>query len=85
MSHFEPTEALDGGVRGLDCISHIICTAPDYLKPGGWVMMEIGWDQWPEICKIIDVVDRYDDRTVRQDYSGHDRIVRLRKKPLVGA
>lgn len=82
VSQFEPAEALDGGGLGLDCIAHIIHTAPDFLKPGGWVMLEIGWDQWPEICKIVDAAEHYDDMAVRQDYSGHDRIVQLHKKPL---
>jgi release factor glutamine methyltransferase len=77
---YEPPEALDGGERGLDCIAHIIGTAPNYLQPGGWVMLEIGYDQGAEILKIIDVVDCYDEVIVKQDYSGYDRIVQMRKK-----
>jgi release factor glutamine methyltransferase len=77
---YEPTEALDGGDHGLDCVAHIIATAPDYLQPGGWVMLEIGYDQGPEILKIIDAMSCYDEVGVKQDYSGLDRIVKMRKK-----
>lgn len=37
----EPHAALDGGDDGLDMIRVIIAQAPKYLKPGGWLMLEM--------------------------------------------
>lgn len=37
----EPHAALDGGTDGLDMIRVIIAQAPKYLKPGGWLMLEM--------------------------------------------
>lgn len=85
IRQFEPEEALVGGKQGLDCISQILQCAPDYLLPGGWVMLEIGWDQAKAVSNLFDVDNRYDDMTIRQDYSGHDRIVMFRKKAAKGA
>jgi release factor glutamine methyltransferase len=42
---FEPRQALDGGADGLRCIIRILNEAPEWLKPGGMLLMEIGHDQ----------------------------------------
>ena len=41
----EPRIALDGGADGLDFIKRILAEAPFHLKPGGQLLMEIGYDQ----------------------------------------
>ena len=44
----EPRMALtdqDPGGNGLACIRHIVAAAPSYLKPGGWLLFEHGYDQ----------------------------------------
>jgi len=42
---FEPKEALDGGVAGLDFYHIIIPAASAYLSPGGWLLVEVGIGQ----------------------------------------
>jgi release factor glutamine methyltransferase len=42
---FEPRTALVSGADGLDDIRHIIRGAPDHLAPGGWLLLEHGYDQ----------------------------------------
>jgi release factor glutamine methyltransferase len=42
---FEPLTALASGADGLDDIRSIIDGAPKHLKPGGWLMLEHGYDQ----------------------------------------
>ena len=42
---FEPTVALDGGDDGLDIIRRIVDGAPNRLKPQGYLLLEVGYDQ----------------------------------------
>jgi release factor glutamine methyltransferase len=42
---FEPLEALDGGLDGLDFYRRITSQAPQHLNPGGWLMFELGIHQ----------------------------------------
>jgi release factor glutamine methyltransferase len=76
---YEPRIALDGGEDGLDWIKLIVRSAPLYLRSGGSLIMEIGHDQREDIQKIISDVGGYDEIRFSKDYSGHDRIVRMRK------
>ncbi|MDO8459188.1 MAG: peptide chain release factor N(5)-glutamine methyltransferase [Burkholderiaceae bacterium] len=41
----EPKQALTSGADGLDDIRQIVQQAPHYLQPGGWLMLEHGYDQ----------------------------------------
>lgn len=41
----EPLQALTSGTDGLDDIRQIIAQAPSRLTPGGWLLLEHGWDQ----------------------------------------
>ena len=41
----EPMSALLSGADGLDDIHQIIAQAPSCLTPGGWLLLEHGWDQ----------------------------------------
>ena len=41
----EPLSALTSGADGLDDIRQIIAQAPSRLAPGGWLLLEHGWDQ----------------------------------------
>lgn len=42
---FEPRTALAAGVDGLNDLQHIIAQAPQHLRPGGWLLLEHGFDQ----------------------------------------
>ena len=42
---FEPRFALDGGRDGLDIVRRVAETAARLLRPGGWLLAEIGGDQ----------------------------------------
>ena len=41
----EPLQALSSAGDGLQDIGHIIGQAPAHLQPGGWLLLEHGWDQ----------------------------------------
>jgi len=52
LSH-EPIEALDGGTQGLDDIKIIIHQSLDYLKKGGLLIFEHGYDQRKAILSFL--------------------------------
>jgi release factor glutamine methyltransferase len=49
----EPLNALTAGEDGLSDIRQIIQNAPHHLLPGGWLMLEHGYDQAMAVCKLL--------------------------------
>ena len=81
---YEPPAALSSGADGLDAIREIVAKAPAYLLPGGWLLLEHGWDQGEAIRALllaagfVDVATETDleqrDRvTLGRVTEGHDR------------
>jgi release factor glutamine methyltransferase len=50
---FEPPAALASGVAGLDAIRSIIRDASAHLKPGGWLLLEHGFEQGAAVRKLL--------------------------------
>ncbi|MCW4454108.1 peptide chain release factor N(5)-glutamine methyltransferase [Flavobacterium sp. MXW15] len=50
---FEPAAALASGRDGLDAIREIVAGAPAHLVPGGWLLLEHGWDQGEAIRALL--------------------------------
>ncbi len=75
---FEPKSALNGGVEGLDCLNRIIPTASHYLRPGGALFLEIGYDQQEAVARIAQASGNYLESVFKKDYLGHDRIAIIR-------
>lgn len=69
----EPVLALDGGRDGLDALRAIIAAAPRYLKPGGWLVLEIGSGQGKAVLLLLEKAG-FEARLVKKDLQGHDRI-----------
>jgi release factor glutamine methyltransferase len=42
---FEPSSALSAGSSGLDALRVIVAGASEFLEPGGWLVVEHGYDQ----------------------------------------
>lgn len=49
----EPFMALASGADGLDAIRHIVQDAPRYLKRGGWLVLEHGYDQALAVRELL--------------------------------
>jgi release factor glutamine methyltransferase len=49
----EPWMALDGGVDGLDILRRVIAEAPQWLTPGGHLLVETSQHQAPQTADII--------------------------------
>ena len=50
---FEPALALGSGADGLDAIREIIARAPAHLRPGGWLLLEHGWEQGEAVRALL--------------------------------
>jgi release factor glutamine methyltransferase len=50
---FEPLQALASGADGLDDIRTIISQAPARLLPGGWLLLEHGYDQADAVRALL--------------------------------
>jgi len=70
---FEPPTALSSGADGLDAIRRIACDAPACLVPGGWLLLEHGWDQGEGVRGLLEATGFIDVETV-QDLEGRDRV-----------
>jgi release factor glutamine methyltransferase len=51
--HHEPTQALVAGADGLDDIRSIVDQAMPRLKPGGWLLLEHGFDQAAAVRALL--------------------------------
>lgn len=71
---YEPASALYGGRDGLDIIRRIIKQAPEYLKPGGCLLMEIGIGQAKQIEKIARRSKKYKNIKILSDYGKIPRV-----------
>ncbi|MFV9645111.1 MAG: peptide chain release factor N(5)-glutamine methyltransferase [Desulfobacterales bacterium] len=80
ISMYEPVMALDGGKDGLRQLRHILCRAHTYLKPGGSLLLEIGYDQKEDIRRIGNSGGHYEQVVFTKDYSGYDRVVQMKKR-----
>ena len=76
---YEPQMALDGGADGLTCYRGIIANAFPYLKPGGYLIFEIGDDQAGPVTQNLQAHGGLDEITVIQDLSGRNRVVSARR------
>ncbi|GAB3386685.1 peptide chain release factor N(5)-glutamine methyltransferase [Lysobacter fragariae] len=70
---FEPASALSSGVDGLDAIRVIVRDAPAHLVPGGWLLLEHGWDQGSAVRALLQGEGFAEVETLR-DLEDRDRV-----------
>ncbi|MCS4509311.1 peptide chain release factor N(5)-glutamine methyltransferase [Xylophilus ampelinus] len=49
----EPTAALVAGADGLSDLRTLVAGAPAHLRPGGWLLLEHGWDQADAVQALL--------------------------------
>lgn len=69
----EPLAALVAGSDGLDALRAIIIAAPRVLKPGGWLLLEHGWDQGAAVRELLQGAGFVDVDTAC-DLGGNERV-----------
>lgn len=75
----EPHLALDGGEQGTEVIARLIPQAAQRLKPGGWLMMEVGPYNAQRVEQLVDDQPDLAREVTIPDLAGHPRIVQARK------
>ncbi|WP_394756429.1 peptide chain release factor N(5)-glutamine methyltransferase [Rhodoferax sp.] len=68
----EPLQALASGADGLDDIRQIITQAPAHLHPGGWLLLEHGYDQAATVRALL-LQAGLEEVQSRRDLSGIER------------
>lgn len=75
---FEPDSALVAGDNGLADIKLIAASAGEHLLPGGWLLLEHGWQQAEAVRKILRE-NNFTRVATCQDYGGNDRVTFAQK------
>lgn len=76
----EPYEALVGGKDGLCFYRQIIEDAHAWLKPEGYLVIEIGETQTKTIIKLMESEGHYEDIEIIKDLQGKERVISARRK-----
>ncbi|RCX11793.1 peptide chain release factor N(5)-glutamine methyltransferase [Extensimonas vulgaris] len=68
----EPSQALVSGAQGLDDLRRIVADAPRHLAPGGWLLLEHGWDQARAVRQLLHAQGLVQVQS-KCDLGGHER------------
>jgi release factor glutamine methyltransferase len=77
VKDFEPRKALIAGRDGLKFIRQMVRKAGTFLKPGGFLVLEVGAGQEAEITRCLE--PDWSEIEVLSDYSGFPRVVSARR------
>ena len=75
VAQHEPPAALDGGEDGLDCIRHLVTTAPTYLQSGGLWLVELMAGQAAAVAQLLTAAGSYKNIQIHADLAGIERFV----------
>jgi release factor glutamine methyltransferase len=77
---YEPRIALDGHEKGMYFIERIIRDAENYLKPGGWLLMEMDPDQTDKALALTGATGFLCREERLMDYHKNYRMIKAQKK-----
>ncbi len=81
VKEYEPGLALDGGEDGLRFYRRIVVECKSFLKAGGFLFFEIGFDQGAAVKLLLEEAG-FEETEIRKDLAGLDRVVLGRRKVL---
>ena len=76
----EPRLALDGGTDGLAFYRRIAASVSPYLKPGGSLLLEVGYTQDAAVRGLLAERPELEVGATLKDMGGHPRVVTAKKK-----
>lgn len=71
----EPRSALDAGPTGTEVIEKLLAEAPRHLRPGGRLLVEIGWDEGDRLRQIARECFPGARVEIKQDLASLDRLL----------
>ncbi len=77
---FEPRRALDGGRDGVEVLSAVVGRSTRWLRPGGWLLLEVGGRQAATVIAAMDAAG-VGECSILRDEEGDDRAV-VGRRPL---
>ncbi len=75
IKRYEPALALAGGDDGLAVIRVLLAQAPQKLKPGGWLLVEIGSTQGAAVTRLAQKQFPRGHVQLKKDLAGLDRVL----------
>lgn len=81
----EPREAFDGGPYGLSIHQRLINEAPQWLRPGGWLLCEMGLGQGKQLRRLFERAGAYDEMALLCDADGQERVAVARRTMVEAA
>jgi release factor glutamine methyltransferase len=75
IAGFEPRLAFDGGPFGIRLLTRLVKEAPRFLKPGGWVVCEVGLGQGEAMARAFQKASVYRKVQMFADERGEVRVL----------
>ena len=75
--HREPVAALDGGEDGLLFYRAILQDYASLVKPGGYILLEMGYDQAAALCKLATEFLPHAKAEILRDLGGNHRVTKI--------
>ena len=76
VRRFEPRLALFAGPTGLEVFARLIPQAQKALRPGGWLVMEMGHSSRDQVCELL---GEWEEIRITNDLQGIARVVAARR------
>ncbi|MEW5701496.1 MAG: peptide chain release factor N(5)-glutamine methyltransferase [Candidatus Zixiibacteriota bacterium] len=74
VSAHEPAAALYSGPTGVEFIAGLLTQSADVLRPGGFLVCEIGYDQGSSVRKLVGRDPRWGPPSLHRDLAGIERV-----------
>jgi release factor glutamine methyltransferase len=71
----EPNSALFGGPSGIEIYAHLIKQSGDMLRPGGCLVLELGYDSADPVRKMFHGEHRWANMSITNDLAGIPRVI----------
>ncbi len=78
----EPELALKGGGDGLNIYRRLLPQTARFVKPGGYLLLEMDSEQEGKLCSIVEACGAYERLETLKDLAGKSRVVKSRRKSL---
>lgn len=81
VREYEPRLAFDGREEGMFFIRKIITEGPEFLKPGGWILVEMDPEQTSKALNLVEKSNNYENKDRIKDYSQKYRVLVAQSTP----